>query len=92
MRVERLLRKMEERSKRRQKRKEEVRRTFPFDLNRKKIFCLIVFFSGHYFIKRKNPKDTMIQPKSGIFDMHEKIWEIIFLKQHRITLYQLNKD
>jgi hypothetical protein len=33
MRVERLLRKMEERSKRRQKRKEEVYRTFSFDLN-----------------------------------------------------------
>ncbi len=42
MRVERLLRKMEERSKRRQKRQDEVLQKFPFDLNDRNLRVLLV--------------------------------------------------
>jgi hypothetical protein len=73
MRVERLLRKMEERAKRRQKRKEEVCKKNFFRLEFDQCF-----FSGQHFIKRKNQKDMMIPLKQKIFVMQEKIWEIIF--------------
>jgi hypothetical protein len=76
MRVERLLRKMEERSKRRQKRKDEVGfRSFYLNFIK---FFLFFCFSGQVSIREKYLKDMMIQLKWEIFVMQKKIWEIIF--------------
>jgi len=87
MRVERLLRKMEERSKRRQKRKDEVSCLFSFAFKFR-----LSNFSGTHSIKRKSPKAMMIQMKSEIFAMPERIWAIISSKQHWITLYESIND
>lgn len=73
MRVERLLRKMEERARRRQKRKDEVK----IDRVPMEHFHGFVLFSGRRCTRVKFPKVTMIRLKWKIFVMHEIIWEII---------------